>query len=174
MTTTDYILNALFVFLVVRQARERKLDLRSVLVPLAIVGYVAHIYIHSLPTAGNDLVLVGALLSVGLILGILGGFATHIRVADGSVFTRVGWLAGALLIAGLTARMGFVLAVQNGLEPAIRSFSITHQIGAAAWPVALVAMALTEVVVRQLTVAVRAHRLISQETHPALAAGAHA
>ena len=160
MTITDYLINAVFVVFVLRQARERRVDLRSLLVPLIIVFFVARNYVHSIPTAGNDLVLAGALVSLGLILGVAGGFATRVRrAAGGDVFARVGWIAGALLIAGISARMIFVFAVNNGAEPAIRSFSITHHIGAAAWPLALVAMALVEVVARQGTVHLRAHRL---------------
>jgi hypothetical protein len=44
MRTTDYIINAVFVLIVFRQARERELDRRSVIIPLAIVVYVAHLY----------------------------------------------------------------------------------------------------------------------------------
>ncbi len=175
MTTTDYLLNAVFVFLVLRQTRERKLDLRSMLVPLLLVFTVAHSYLHTIPTAGNDLVLIGALASVGLTLGILGGLATHVRRdRDGSAYARVGWIAGALLIAGFLARMGFVLAVENGAGPAIRSFGIANQLGAAAWPVALVAMALLEVVVRILVVQLRARRPHGERAAQAISAGAPA
>jgi hypothetical protein len=160
MTTSDYLINAVFVFVVLRQARERRLDLRSILVPLAIVFFVARIYVHSIPTTGNDLLLVAALASVGVMLGVLGGLATHVRRgSDGVALARVGWIAGGLLIAGICARMVFVFAVSNGAAPAIRSFSIAHHIGAAAWPMALVSMALFEVTVRILTVAIRARRL---------------
>jgi hypothetical protein len=161
MTTADYIINAVFVLVVLRQARERRLDLRSLVAPLALVFLVAQRYVHSVPTAGNDLVLVAALTAVGLALGLLCGFATHVRVgADGTAFARVGWLAGVLLIAGISARMVFALAVTHGAEPAIRSFSVAHHIGAAAWPVALVSMALCEVAARLITVQVRGRRLI--------------
>lgn len=160
MTITDYLINAVFVFFVLRQARERRVDLRSLLVPLIIVFFVARNYVHSIPTAGNDLVLVGALVCLGLALGLAGGFATHIRrAADGQILARVGWVAGALLVAGISARMIFVFAVNHGAEAAVRSFSITHHIGAAAWPLALVAMALVEVMARQGTVHLRALRL---------------
>jgi hypothetical protein len=173
MTITDYLINALFVLVVLRQARERRIDLRSFLVPLGIVLYVAHLYIHSIPTAGNDLVLVGLLASIGLTLGVLGGFATHLRLGDdGSPLARVGWVAGGLLIAGISARMLFVFAVNNGAEPAIRSFSIAHHIGAAAWPVALVAMALLEVVVRLMVVQLRAHRLTTRPVATPVPVGA--
>jgi hypothetical protein len=55
--------------------------------------------------------------------------------------------------------MVFVLALHHGAGPAIRSFSIAHNIGAAAWPVALVAMALCEVTARLVVVQLRGRRL---------------
>jgi hypothetical protein len=58
MTTTDYLINAAFVLIVFRQARERQLDVRSLVVPLVLVFFVAHSYLHSVPTAGHDLLLV--------------------------------------------------------------------------------------------------------------------
>ena len=58
MTTTEYLLNAAFVLFVLRQARERELDRRSVIVPLALMLFVGSQYLHTLPTAGNDLVLI--------------------------------------------------------------------------------------------------------------------
>jgi hypothetical protein len=60
MTTSDYLINAPFVSLVLRQAYERRLDARSALLPLVIVFVVARQYVHSIPTAGNDLVLISA------------------------------------------------------------------------------------------------------------------
>lgn len=172
MTFTDYLINAVFVFVVLRQARERRLDLRSLLVPLAVVFFVAQNYVHSIPTAGNDLVLVGLLSSVGLGLGLLSGFATRVRVADGVALARVGWVAGALLLTGICARMIFVFAVNNGAEPAIRSFSVAHHIGAAAWPVALVSMALCEVTARLVTVELRARRMTGGGAPSPVALGA--
>jgi hypothetical protein len=158
MTTTDYLINAVFVLIVFRQARERELDRRSVIIPLAIVAYVAHLYVHSIPTAGNDLVLIGALGAVGLSLGIASGFATHVRAGDnGHAVARVGWIAGALLIAGIGSRMVFAFAISHGARHSVASFSIAHHIGAAAWPVALVLMALLEVSTRIAIVQLRGH-----------------
>ena len=82
MTITDYLINAVFVLVVFRQARERELDRRSVIIPLAIVANVAHLYVRSIPTAGNDLVLIAALGAVGLALGVASGFATHVRAGE--------------------------------------------------------------------------------------------
>lgn len=159
MTTSDYLLNSLLVLVVLRQARERKLDLSSLLVPLAVVLFVAHEYVHAIPTAGNDLPFVALLAALGLTLGLVSGLATHVRAGDGAAFARVGWLAGGLLVAGISARMVFAFAIAHGAEPAVRSFSIAHHIGAAAWPLALVSMALCEVTARLATVQLRGRRL---------------
>src|SRR5437588_6357379 len=130
MTTTDYLINAVFVLIVLRQARERELDRRSVIIPLAIVAYVAHLYVHSIPTAGNDLVLIGVLGVLGLTLGVASGLATHVRTGDnGRALARVGWIAGALLIAGIGSRMAFAFALSHGAGPAVATFSYTHPIG---------------------------------------------
>jgi hypothetical protein len=156
MRTTDYLINAVFVLIVFRQARERELDRRSIIIPLAIVAYVAQLYIHSIPTAGNDLVLIGALGTIGLALGVASGFATHVRPGEhGLALARVGWIAGALLIAGIGSRMVFEFALSHGAHHAVASFSYTHHIGAAAWPVALVLMALLEVSTRIAIVQLR-------------------
>jgi hypothetical protein len=159
MTTSEYLLNAAFVLLVLRQARERQLDRRSVVVPLVLMFVVGVQYLHSLPTAGNDLVLVVLLAGVGLTLGVLGGFATHVRAERGVALARVGWVAGGLLVVGIGSRMAFAFSIGHGFEPAVRGFSIAHQIGAVAWPAAFVLMALVEVGSRIAIVQVRGRRL---------------
>jgi len=160
MTTSEYLLNAAFVLLVLRQMRERELDRRSVIVPLVLMFFVGAQYLHTVPSAGNDLVLIVLLAGVGLTLGVLGGFATHVRVGDnGIALARVGWIAVGLLVAGIGARMAFAFAVGHGFEPTVRSFSIAHQITAAAWPVALVLMAMVEVGARIAVVQFRGRRL---------------
>jgi hypothetical protein len=165
MRTTDYLINAVFVLIVFRQARERELDRRSVIVPLAIVAYVAHLYVRSVPTAGNDPVLIGALGMLGLALGIASGFATRVRAGEnGLAVARVGWVAGALLIAGIGSRMVFAFALSHGARHAVASFSYAHQISAAAWPVALVLMALFEVGTRIAIVQLRGRNAIQGTT----------
>jgi hypothetical protein len=160
MTTSEYLLNAAFVLLVLRQARERELDRRSVIIPLLLMSFVGTRYLQTVPTAGNDLVLITALATVGLMLGVAGGLATHVRAGAGGVtLARVGWIAGGLLVFGIGARMAFAFAVGHGFEPAVRSFSVAHQIGKTAWPVALVLMALIEVGSRIAVVQIRRRRL---------------
>lgn len=171
MTTSDYIINALFILVVLRQARERKLDRRSLLAPLAAVAFVASQYVHTIPTSGNDLVFAGVLALAGLTLGTLSGFATHVRSdGEGTAYARVGWIAAILLIAGIGSRLVFVFAVNHGAASAVRAFSISHQIGAAAWPLALVSMALLEVTTRLAIVHLRGQRARSARTVVAAAA----
>jgi hypothetical protein len=165
MRTTDYLINAVFVLIVFRQVRERELDRRSVIVPLAIVAYVAHLYVRSIPTAGNDLVLIAALGIFGLALGSVSGFATHVRAGEnGLAVARVGWIAGGLLIAGIGSRMVFAFAISHGARHALASFSYAHQIGGGAWPVALVLMALVEVSTRIAIVQVRGRHAVRTST----------
>jgi hypothetical protein len=160
MTFTDYLINAVFVLVVLRQARERRLDVRSFVAPMALVVFVATHYVHTIPTGGQDLDLVGALTALGVGLGLLCGFTTHVRTdEDGTRFARVGWLAGGFLVAGISARVLFVFALHHGAGPAVRAFSISHHIDAAAWPLALVSMALCEVTVRLVVVQLRGRRI---------------
>jgi hypothetical protein len=171
MTTTDYLINAVFVFVVLRQAWERKLDLRSLIGPLAAVAFVATQYIHSIPTSGNDLLFAGLLALAGLTLGVLSGFATSVRSdGDGNAYARVGWVAGFLLIAGIGSRLVFVFVLSHGAGPTVRDFGISHQISATAWPLALVAMAILEVTTRLAIVHLRGLRALNATAPVAVAA----
>jgi hypothetical protein len=162
MTTTEYLLNAAFVLLVFRQARERRLDRRSFVLPLVAVLVVGETYLRSIPTAGNDLVFIVSLTLCGVALGLVSGLATHVRAGiDGTAIARVGWIAGFLLVLGIGGRMAFSFAVSHGLRPDVREFSIAHHIGGTAWPVALVLMAISEVVVRVVTVALRGRMVVA-------------
>jgi hypothetical protein len=63
--------------------------------------------------------------------------------------------------------MVFAFALTHGLEPAVRSFSITNHITAAAWPTAMVLMALCEVGARLSTVYLQTNRPTESGTAPA-------
>ena len=68
--------------------------------------------------------------------------------------------------------MVFAFAVGHGAQGAIRDFSVAHQIGAAAWPAALVAMAVFEVTARVVIVHVRGLRLVGSVPATGIAAAA--
>ncbi len=168
MTTTDWITDIALVLVVFRQLREGRLDLKSYLLPLGIVAFVASRYLHTVPTAGNDLVLVGALTGAGAVLGITGGVYTRIRSADGHLFIKAGAVSAVLWVLGMGARMGFQVWVDHGGADDVARFSVTHDITTIdAWVAAFVLMALTEVVTRLATVFVRSRRVTRLPQHPA-------
>ncbi|MER5952082.1 hypothetical protein ABT127_39200 [Streptomyces sp. NPDC001904] len=163
MTTTDWITDIALVLVVFRQLREGRLDLKTFLIPLGIVAFVAHSYLDSVPTAGNDLVLIGALTAIGAALGIAGGVYTRIRPAGGHLLIKAGAVSAVLWVLGMGARMGFQLWVQHGGADDVARFSLTHHITSdQAWVAAFVLMALTEVVTRVATIFVRS-RLVHRD-----------
>lgn len=84
MTTTEWITDIALVLVVFRQLREGRLDRKTFLIPLGIVAFVAYSYLDSVPTGGNDLVLIAALAGAGAVLGIAGGVYTRIRPSTGT------------------------------------------------------------------------------------------
>ncbi|WP_314411741.1 hypothetical protein [Streptomyces sp. DSM 40484] len=168
MTTTDWLTDVALVLVVFRQLREGRLDLRSYLIPLGIVAFVASQYLHTIPTAGNDLVLIGALVGVGAALGVAGGVHTRIRGAGGHLFIKAGAVSAILWVLGMGARMAFQVWVDHGGADDVGRFSVTHDITTSqAWVAAFVLMALTEVVTRLATIFVRSRRA-TREPQPSM------
>jgi hypothetical protein len=170
-----YVINAVLVLLVVRQIRERRLDLRSLVLPLVLVALAASNYLHAIPTRGNDVVLDATLVATGITLGTLCALATHLRPGgDGVALARAGWLAAGLWVLGCGARMAFAFATEHGAGPAVARFSVSHSItGADAWVAALVLMALAEVTSRLLVLQLRAGVLPATDRYTAALAGGY-
>lgn len=172
MTTTDWILNIALLLVVLRQIRESHIDARFVLLPLGMVGFAAHSYLHDIPTAGNDLVLVAVFVAIGAVLGIGGGLTTRVRESGGHLLAKAGVVAAALWVLGMGSRMAFYLWSEHGGESTIGRFSAAHHITSSdAWVAAFVLMALTEVVTRIGTIVLRAQLARRQalvSTQPAL------
>jgi hypothetical protein len=160
MTTTDWILDIALLLVVFRQIREGRIDARFVLIPLGIVGWAVHNYVHTIPTAGNDLALLGVFVVIGAALGIGGGVATRVRYDGQHALAQAGFVAAALWVVGMGMRMAFQLWVEHGGAPTVAHFSAAHDItGSDAWVAALLMMALTEVVTRIGVIVLRAYRL---------------
>ncbi|MET8973334.1 hypothetical protein [Streptomyces hydrogenans] len=157
MTATEWITDAALILVVFRQLREGRLDRKTFLLPLAIVAFVAYSYLDTIPTGGNDLVLIAALVAIGAVLGIAGGVYTRIRALDGQLLIKAGAVSAILWVVGMGARMGFQVWVEHaGGADDVARFSLTHHItGQQAWVAAFVLMALTEVVTRVATIYVR-------------------
>ncbi|MFI0235622.1 hypothetical protein [Streptomyces sp. NPDC016845] len=163
MTTTEWITDIALLLIVFRQLREGRLDRRSFLLPLGIVAFVAWSYLDSVPTGGNDPVLIGALVAVGAALGITGGVHTRIRPSGEHLLIKAGAVSATLWVLGMGARMGFQLWVEHGGADEVGRFSVTHHITSdQAWVAAFVLMALTEVVTRLATIFVRSRSARSQ------------
>jgi hypothetical protein len=160
MTTIDYLINFALIALVILQIRGSRNDLRTAIRPLILVGAAAVYYLRGIPTAGNDLLLDGVLVGVGLALGIACGATTRVwRASDGFSYAKAGVAAAVLWVVGLGARLGFEEFWSHGGTKAIVNFSIAHDITSQdAWVAALVLMALAEVVSRLVTIRIRAAR----------------
>jgi hypothetical protein len=160
MTTTEYLLNAALVLVVLRQLRGKRLVGSAIYVPLAICAYVGYTYLHSIPTSGNDLLLVLIGSAVGLMLGTLCGLCTLVYPdRDGIPFARATGAAAVLWVLGVGARIGFTLYAQHGGGSTIEHFSIVHALSQDAWVAGFVLMAILEAVSRTTVLLVRARRL---------------
>jgi len=160
MTTTEWITDIALILVVFRQLREGRLDLKTFLIPLGIVAFVANAYLDSVPTGGNDLILIGALMGAGAVLGVAGGIYTRVRIAGEHVLIKAGAVSAILWVLGMGARMGFQLWTEHGGADDVARFSLVHHITSdQAWVAAFVLMALTEVVTRLATIFVRSRML---------------
>jgi hypothetical protein len=169
MNLTDYVVDIALMLVVLLQIRESRMGLRFVLLPLVLVGVAAHSYMHTIPTAGNDLLLTVVLGAVGLVFGLGSGLATRVRTDGGAhALARAGVVAAGLWLLGMGFRMGFQLYSSHGGQDAIARFSVTHHItSAAAWTAALVIMALAEVVTRTAVLAIRDRLATAHHKTPA-------
>jgi hypothetical protein len=149
MTTTDYLMNVGLIALVILQIRGHKVTRARLAFPLVATVFVAVQFLHVIPSAGNDLVLVVGLAAVGVALGAGAGYLTAVRRDGASAFAKAGLVAAILWIVGIGARMGFALWVSHGGQASVARFSALHHItSGAAWGAAFVLMAMAEVASR--------------------------
>ena len=161
MSITDYLIDSALVLLVLIQIKERTLTTKALVRPMIILGIAIVNYVHGIPTAGNDLVLVGALATLGLLIGTASGQTVQMRRgANGEVLARARWLSGFFWVLGMGSRFAFLIWVNNGGAATVGQFSAQHSItSGAAWTVALLAMAAFEVGGRSLILAARRRQL---------------
>ena len=77
MTTTDWIIDIALILIVFRQLREERLTARTVLLPVVLMAWAGFTYLRGVPTAGNDLVVIGLLTAVGVVFGLSSGLLTR-------------------------------------------------------------------------------------------------
>lgn len=161
MSITDYLIDSALVLLVLIQIKERALTTKALVRPVIILGIAVANYVHGIPTAGNDLVLIGALATLGLLIGIASGQTVLMRRGEnGEVLARARWLSGFFWVLGMGSRFAFLIWVNNGGAATVGQFSAQHAITSGeAWTVALLAMAAFEVCGRSLLLAARRRQL---------------
>jgi hypothetical protein len=159
MTITDYLMNIGLIALVVLQIRGHKVTRARLLFPLVATVFVAAQFLHAIPTAGNDLVLIVGLACVGAALGAGAGLVTTVRLDGVNAFAKAGLIAAVLWVVGIGARMGFALWVGHGGQAAVARFSVLHHItSGSAWGAAFVLMAMAEVASRTGVLYLKARR----------------
>jgi hypothetical protein len=161
MTTTDYLIDIALVLLVLIQIKERPLTNKALIRPLIILGIAVVSYFNGFPTAGNDLVLVGALAVTGGLIGIASGQTVFMRQGEhGEALARAGWASAFFWVLGMGSRFAFLVWINNGGRGTIANFSAHHSITSGeAWTVALLAMAVFEVVGRTAVLAIRREQI---------------
>ena len=161
MTTTDYLIDATLVLLVLFQIKERELTTRSLIRPLVILSIAVFTYLHGIPTGGNDLILVAVFALMGGLIGVASGLTVFMRRGPGGeVLARSGWTSGFFWVLGMGSRFAFLVWATHGGVSTIASFSAQHSITSQeAWTVALLAMAVFEVCGRTLIQATRRYQL---------------
>jgi len=168
MTITDYLIDISLIAIVLLQVRGRRLTVKSMLLPVVLVAVVARSYLHGIPTAGNDLVLVVGAAAVGMTLGALCGLFTSILPGPDGPVAKAGLLAAALWILGCGTRFAFQLYVTHGGGAEIGRLSQTYSITSGeAWVAALILMAMAEVLARTAVLGFRGLVLPARVASPA-------
>ncbi len=164
MTTTDWIIDLALIGIVFVQIRGRRLSLRQLLLPVALSAWAASSYLKGIPTAGNDLLLVGLGLGLGVTLGALAAAFTKVtRGDDGHPYSKAGVLAAIFWVAGVGTRLAFQLYATHGGGASIARFSSSHAITSTeAWVAALILMAIAEAITRTALVGFRAYKVAPQ------------
>lgn len=160
MTITEYILNFALVGLVVLQLRGHRITRARLLVPVVVTVWVAGQFLHSIPTAGNDVLLETSLASVGALLGVAAGLATSVKRIGAEAFAKAGAFAAVLWVVGIGARVAFSLWVSHGGRASVARFSAVHHITSGnAWAAGFVLMAMIEVALRTGVLFVKARQV---------------
>lgn len=157
MTTTDYLIDSTLVLLVLLQIKERPLSTRALIRPLLVLGVAVANYLHGIPTAGNDLVLLFVFGATGAAIGTASGLTVKMRPGQaGEALMRTGWISGFFWVLGMGSRFAFIYWISHTGAASIASFSAHHSITSGeAWTVALLGMAVFEVLGRTAVLAAR-------------------
>jgi hypothetical protein len=163
MNAFDYTLDVVLLATIFIQFRGRRLTPRNLALPVAIVGYFLFAYLKGVPTAGNDLLLIGGGVLLGLAFGVGAGAFTSVYHGENGVYAKAGMLAATFWAVGVVFRTAFSLYASDGGESADRTIGrVMHSwdiTGSNAIVACLLLMVLVEVCARQVIVGARYLRL---------------
>ncbi|MFF7762595.1 hypothetical protein [Streptomyces griseorubiginosus] len=161
MTISDWLIDVALLLVVFRQLREERLTPRTVLLPLALITWAGTTYLHHIPSAGNDALLIALFAATGVAFGLAGGLITRVRFADGHIRVKATWGAAALWVVSMGFRLGFAVWTSHASGAAhVARFSADHDITSGqAWVAALILMAFGEVIVRLGVIVARGLRI---------------
>ena len=89
--------------LVLLQIRGHKVTRARLVFPLVTTIFGAAQFLHAIPTAGSDLVLIVVLVALGAALGAGAGFLTTVRLDGANAFAKAGLVVAVLWIVGIGA-----------------------------------------------------------------------
>src|SRR6202042_961318 len=98
----------------VLQFRGRRLTVRNLGLPIAIVVYFLFAYLKGVPTAGNDLYLIAGGVALGLIFGVGAGAFTRVYPGEKGIYAKAGLLAATFWATGVVLRTAFSLYASDG------------------------------------------------------------
>ncbi|MFE8944555.1 hypothetical protein ACWCQS_35895 [Streptomyces sp. NPDC002076] len=140
---------------------RRKVTNMRMLRSLLAVAIVIALFVHSLPTAGNDVSLQLAGIGVGAICGLIAGalLPAH-REASGEIYTRGGIGYAVLWIVLSSSRVLFAYGTEHWFPQGIIKFSIDYKLsGQDVYANAFVFMSLAMVLARTGVLLARRRRL---------------
>lgn len=159
MNALDYILDAVLLATIFFQFRGRRLTVRNLALPVAIVVYFLFAYLKGVPTTGNDLYLIAGGVALGLIFGVGAGAFTRVYPGEKGIYAKAGLLAATFWTVGVVLRTAFSLYASDGGASADRVIGRVmqswHITSSSAIVACLLLMVLVEVGSRQLIVGAR-------------------
>lgn len=143
---------------------------------LIAVVVVAAIFVHSFPTAGNDVSLQLAGIGAGVICGLAAAMLLPVyRGPSGEIYTRAGIAYAALWVVLSAARVVFAYGSEHWFPAGIVKFSIDYRLtGEDVYANAFVFMALAMVLTRSAVLLTRRYRLRARDAGAELPAHAAA
>ena len=192
MTTSVLILQLALLGVVLESdlGRRKKVGWFRVLRPVIAIVLIVPFFFTSLPTSGNDLLLQGAGILVGLLLGLFSMSAWFVSVRydptwrsrwfhrdqplTGATVTRAGLGYALVWIAVTVARLGFAWGSQHLFAASLGHFLTAHQLSGAALTNAFIFAAIGMDLFRSVLLAGRAWRVRSDRPASAVRAGSAA